>query len=117
MGMAAAFSSYCRAVAVVFACAFAGFFAQESQSLITLVLGSVTSAITALMLWLRLRGTIYRFWVGVAAIIAATFLTFLTNKAYPETAFATITALLWFASFSFFALYAFLEPRRKKDGR
>lgn len=61
MGMAQAFSSYFRSVAVIFACAFAVFFAQESQSELVLVLGALIGGVAALVLWFRLRGTQYRF--------------------------------------------------------
>lgn len=105
-----AFSSYGRAVAVIFACAFAGFFAQESRSQMVLGAGAIIGGVAALMLWFRLRGTQYRFLVGVAAVVATTFLAFLISKAYPGSVFANGAAILLVASLAFFALYAFLRP-------
>lgn len=108
--MTEAFSSYGRSVAVIFACAFAVFFAQEAQSQIALGAGALIVGVIALVLWFRLRGTQYRFLVGVAAVVAITFLTFLINKSYPGSVFANVAAFVLVASLAFFALYAFLRP-------
>jgi 7-keto-8-aminopelargonate synthetase-like enzyme len=108
--MIEAFSSYGRSVAVIFACAFAVFFAQEAQSQVVLGIGALIAGASALVLWLRLRGTHYRFLVGVAAVVAITFLTFQINKSYPDSGFANVAAFVLFASLAFFSLYAFLRP-------
>ena len=107
--MTEAFSSYGRSVAVIFACAFAVFFAQEAQSHIVLGAGALIGGIAALTLWLRLRGTQYRFLVGVAAVVAITFLTFLINDTYPGSSLTYVAAFVLVASLAFFALYAFLR--------
>ena len=107
--MTEAFSSYGRSVAVVFACAFAVFFAQEAQSQMMLGAGALIGGIAAIALWLRLKGTQYRFLVGVAAVVAITFLAFLVNGAYPGTSLTYVAGFVLFASLAFFALYAFLK--------
>ena len=107
--MREAFSSYSRSVAVIFSCALSVFFAQEAQSQMVLGAGALIAGIAALMLWLCLRRTQYRFLVGVAAVVAITFLTLLINKAYPRSSLAYVAAFASFASLAFFALYAFLH--------
>jgi hypothetical protein len=107
--MTEAFSSYGRSVAVIFACAFAVFFAQEAQSQIALGIGMLIGGIAALALWLRLRGTQYRFFIGVAVIVAITFFAFLINNAYPSSSLAYTAAFVLVASLAFFSVYAFLR--------
>ncbi|HWK42750.1 MAG TPA: hypothetical protein VNR60_12580 [Croceibacterium sp.] len=107
--MTEAFSSYGRSVSVIFACAFAVFFAQEAQSQMVLGAGILISGTAAIALWLRLKGTQYRFLVGVAAVVAITFLAFLVNDAYPGSSLTNVAGFILFASLAFFALYAFLK--------
>lgn len=107
--MTEALSSYGRSVAVIFACAFAVFFAQEAQSPMALGAGALIGGMAAIVLWLRLKGTQYRFLVGVAAVVAITFLAFLVNGAYPDSSLTYVAVFVLFASLAFFALYAFLN--------
>jgi hypothetical protein len=110
--MGTAFTSYGRAVAVIFACAFAVFFAQESQSTVALGLGAVILGVGAVASWFRLRGTPHRFIVGICSVVSITFLTFLVNGAYPNSGPAAVSASILVASLSFFTIYAFLDPSR-----
>jgi hypothetical protein len=108
--MTEAFTSYGRSVAVIFACAFAVFFAQELSSEVALGVGATVSGLIAMILWLRFRGTEYRFLVGVAAVVAVTFLTFFVTRLFPNSGLAYFTAFLLVATLAFFALYAFIKP-------
>jgi uncharacterized membrane protein len=110
-----AFTAYGRSVAVIFACALAIFIAQEVRSVALLAAGALLAGTSAVALWRRFRGTYHRFLVGVMAVIAITFLTFLANMAYPKSGISYGVAFLLVASLAFFALYAFIRPKHTTE--
>jgi hypothetical protein len=102
-------------MAVLFACAFSVFFAQEAQSLWVDGAVGVIAAIVAITTWPRLRGTNNRFVVGVFTVVSVTFLTFFINGLYPSSGLSYVAAAILVVTLGFFTLYAFIQPSGQND--